>query len=76
MLQSLREGVMAVDMHGRVTMINHTAREILLLTSGQHSESSSEPLLASLREVSRPALPAVIRRSAVTGGCCSATWSP
>lgn len=52
MLQSLREGVMAVDMHGRVTMINHTAREILLLTSGQHSESSSEPLLASLREVS------------------------
>ena len=27
MLQSLREGVMAVDMHGRVTMINHTARE-------------------------------------------------
>ncbi|EMM6854135.1 sensor histidine kinase [Enterobacter hormaechei] len=53
MLQSLREGVMAVDMHGRVTMINHTAREILLLTSGQHSESSSEPLLASLREVSR-----------------------
>ena len=53
MLQSLREGVMAVDMHGRVTMINHTAREILLLTSGEHSESSSEPLLASLREVSR-----------------------
>ncbi|WP_288789684.1 sensor histidine kinase [uncultured Enterobacter sp.] len=53
MLQSLREGVMAVDMHGRVTMINHTAREILLLTSGQHSESSSEPLLASLREVSK-----------------------
>ncbi|QLA70060.1 two-component system sensor histidine kinase DcuS [Enterobacter pasteurii] len=53
MLQSLREGVMAVDIHGRVTMINHTAREILLLTSGQHSESSSEPLLASLREVSR-----------------------
>ncbi|HDR1954124.1 TPA: two-component system sensor histidine kinase DcuS [Enterobacter hormaechei] len=53
MLQSLREGVMAVDIHGRVTMINHTAREILLLTSGEHSESSSEPLLASLREVSR-----------------------
>lgn len=53
MLQSLREGLMAVDMHGRVTMINHTAREILLLTSGQHSESSSEPLLASLREVSK-----------------------
>ena len=27
MLQSLREGVMAVDMHGRVTMINHTAEK-------------------------------------------------
>lgn len=76
MLQSLREGVMAVDMHGRVTMINHTAREILLLTSGQHSESSSEPLLASLREVSRTGIARGIRRSAVTGGCCCATWSP
>ncbi|CAH3724480.1 sensor histidine kinase [Enterobacter hormaechei] len=53
MLQSLREGVMAVDMHGRVTMINHTAREILLLSSGEHSESSGEPLLASLREVAK-----------------------
>ena len=28
MLQSLREGVLAVDIHGRVTMINHTARDI------------------------------------------------
>jgi two-component system sensor histidine kinase DcuS len=31
MLQSLREGVVAVDIHGRVTMINHAARQILLL---------------------------------------------
>ena len=53
MLQSLREGVLAVDVHGRVTMINHAAREILLLSSGRQTENASEPLLASLREVSR-----------------------
>jgi Signal transduction histidine kinase regulating citrate/malate metabolism len=53
MLQSLREGVLAVDIHGRVTMINHTAREILLLPSGKQTENASEPLLASLRDVSK-----------------------
>ncbi|AUJ81032.1 two-component system sensor histidine kinase DcuS [Enterobacter cancerogenus] len=53
MLQSLREGVIAVDTHGRVTMVNHAAREILLLPSGQQSENASEPLLASLREVAK-----------------------
>ncbi|MEZ6874488.1 sensor histidine kinase [Enterobacter sp. KBR-315C3_2022] len=57
MLQSLREGVVAVDIQGRVTMINHAAREILLLPSGQHADSSGKPphaaLLASLREVSQ-----------------------
>ena len=53
MLQSLREGVLAVDIHGRVTMINHAAREILLLPSGKQTENASEPLLASLREVSK-----------------------
>ncbi|HDR2892407.1 TPA: two-component system sensor histidine kinase DcuS [Enterobacter asburiae] len=57
MLQSLREGVVAVDTHGRVTMINHAARQILLLPSGQYPENAGEPphspLLASLREVSK-----------------------
>ncbi|WP_253377820.1 sensor histidine kinase [unidentified bacterial endosymbiont] len=53
MLQSLREGVLAVDIHGRVTMINHTAREILLLPAGKQSENASEPLLSGLREVSQ-----------------------
>ncbi|TKK20704.1 two-component system sensor histidine kinase DcuS [Enterobacter cancerogenus] len=53
MLQSLREGVIAVDTLGRVTMVNHAAREILLLPSGQQSENASEPLLASLREVAK-----------------------
>ena len=57
MLQSLREGVVAVDIHGRVTMINHAAREILLLPSGQHPGQSGEPphapLLERLRNVSQ-----------------------
>ncbi|HDR2160813.1 TPA: two-component system sensor histidine kinase DcuS [Enterobacter cancerogenus] len=57
MLQSLREGVVAVDIHGRVTMINHAAREILLLPSGQHPGQSGEPphapLLERLRTVSQ-----------------------
>ncbi|WP_172513599.1 sensor histidine kinase [Enterobacter roggenkampii] len=53
MLQSLREGVLAVDIHGRVTMINQTAREILLLPAGKQTENTSAPLLASLRDVSK-----------------------
>lgn len=53
MLQSLREGVLAVDIHGRVTMINQTAREILLLPSGKQTENTSAPLLAILRDVSK-----------------------
>lgn len=57
MLQSLREGVVAVDVQGRVTMINHAARQILLLPAGKVAENASEPphtpLLASLREVSQ-----------------------
>ena len=53
MLQSLREGVLAVDITGRVTMINQTAREILLLPSGKQTENTSAPLLASLRDVSK-----------------------
>ena len=53
MLQSLREGVLAVDIHGRVTMINQTAREILLLPSGKQTENTSAPLLASLRDVTK-----------------------
>ncbi|HHY2940101.1 sensor histidine kinase [Enterobacter roggenkampii] len=53
MLQSLREGILAVDIHGRVTMINQTAREILLLPAGKQTENTSAPLLASLRDVSK-----------------------
>ncbi|MBM3073217.1 sensor histidine kinase [Lelliottia sp. RWM.1] len=57
MLQSLREGVVAVDIQGRVTMINHAARQMLLLPAGHQTETSGEaphsPLLASLRDVSK-----------------------
>jgi two-component system sensor histidine kinase DcuS len=35
--------VLAVDIHGRVTMINQTAREILLLPSGKQTENASAP---------------------------------
>lgn len=52
MLQSLREGVIAVDGKGRVTLINQAARHILFspeataLGAAQHA-----PLLANLKEV-------------------------
>ncbi|MFP5596280.1 sensor histidine kinase [Kluyvera sp. 142486] len=52
MLQSIREGVIAVDAKGRVTLINQAARQILFspqapaLGAAQHA-----PLLSSLKEV-------------------------
>ncbi|MNB62613.1 Sensor histidine kinase DcuS [compost metagenome] len=53
MLQSLKEGVIAVDSHGRVTMINHAARQILLLPAHSADEPRHMPMLASLRRVSQ-----------------------
>lgn len=53
MLQSLKEGVIAVDSEGRVTMINHAARQILLLPAGNADEPRHMPMLASLRRVSQ-----------------------
>lgn len=52
MLQSLKEGVMATDAQGRVTMINHAARQILLASSsiGQ-GEPGQAQLLKNLNEV-------------------------
>lgn len=49
MLHSLKEGVVAVDVEGRVTMINPAASEILL--SGPGKEIAHTPLLADLQEV-------------------------
>ncbi|MRS89391.1 two-component system sensor histidine kinase DcuS [Enterobacteriaceae bacterium RIT714] len=53
MLQSLKEGVIAVDSQGRVTMINHAARQILLLPMNNTNEPRHVPMLASLRRVSQ-----------------------
>lgn len=49
MLHSLKEGVVAVDVEGRVTLINPAASEILL--SGPGKEIAHTPLLADLHEV-------------------------
>lgn len=52
MLQSLKEGVMAVDAQGRVTVINHAARQILLSSSSlMQGEPGQAALVASLKEV-------------------------
>ncbi|MDY1038829.1 sensor histidine kinase [Lelliottia sp. CFBP8978] len=53
MLQSLKEGVIAVDSQGHVTMINHAARQILLLPMNNTNEPRHVPMLASLRRVSQ-----------------------
>jgi two-component system sensor histidine kinase DcuS len=50
MLQSLREGVIAVDQQGHVTIINHAARQILNTSTSGHALHET-PLLANLREV-------------------------
>ncbi|UNK62105.1 sensor histidine kinase [Buttiauxella ferragutiae] len=49
MLHSLKEGVMAVDEHGQVTLINPAARKMLQSSSG--NEVDEGPLLAELKEV-------------------------
>ena len=49
MLHSLKEGVVAVDVEGRVRLINPAASEILL--SGPGKEIAHTPLLADLQEV-------------------------
>ena len=48
MLQSLREGVIAVDQQGHVTIINHAARQILNTSTSGHALHET-PLLANLR---------------------------
>ncbi|MCX8959275.1 two-component system sensor histidine kinase DcuS [Erwinia psidii] len=59
MLQSLKEGVIAVDSQGRVTLINHAARKMLLsadeLQQGKRVEPG--PLVATLGEVVRSGKP-------------------
>lgn len=56
MLQSLREGVIAVDQQGHVTIINHAARQILNTSTSGHALHETL-LLANLREVLQTGLP-------------------
>ncbi|GDX06988.1 sensor histidine kinase [Buttiauxella sp. A111] len=49
MLHSLKEGVMAVDEHGQVTLVNPAARK--MLQSSPDDEVDEGPLLAELQEV-------------------------
>ncbi|EMH4161756.1 two-component system sensor histidine kinase DcuS [Pluralibacter gergoviae] len=53
MLQSLREGVIAVDAKGRMTVINHAARKMLLSAPEDHAgeDAGQRMLLDTLREV-------------------------
>lgn len=52
MLQSLKEGVIAVDSLGNVTLINHTARQILLSANNrQPGEPPHAPLQGNLQQV-------------------------
>jgi two-component system sensor histidine kinase DcuS len=48
MLHSLKEGVIAVDARGRVSLINHAARQMLLSTSANDAHA---PLLDGLKQV-------------------------
>jgi len=52
MLHSLKEGVIAVDREGNVTLVNHTARQILLsATTRQPGELPHAPLQENLQQV-------------------------
>ena len=55
MLHSLKEGVIAVDSSGQVTLINPAARGMLL--SGPDKSIDRTPLLADLQEVLRSGVP-------------------
>ncbi|HHG8775265.1 TPA: sensor histidine kinase [Raoultella planticola] len=65
MLHSLKEGVVAVDVEGRVTLINPAAREILLSDPGQ--EIAHTPLLADLQEVLQTGTPIYDRELGCNG---------
>ncbi|PWW02652.1 sensor histidine kinase [Mangrovibacter plantisponsor] len=62
MLQSIKEGVIAVDDQAHVNLINQTARQLLRDTSTADAPlpghiSDSQPLIATLREVLRTGKP-------------------
>ncbi|VDR27036.1 Sensor histidine kinase DcuS [Raoultella terrigena] len=65
MLHSLKEGVVAVDTEGRVTLINPAAREMLF--SGPDKTLAHTPLLADLQEVLRTGRPIYDRELGCNG---------
>ncbi|WLI76410.1 sensor histidine kinase [Kosakonia sp. H02] len=66
MLQSLKEGVMAVDADGRVTLLNHAGRR-MLLSNAATQMAGHEPLLADLREVLQTGVPIYDRELGCNG---------
>ncbi|XTZ40187.1 sensor histidine kinase [Salmonella enterica] len=66
MLQSLKEGVIAVDAQGRVTLLNHTARH-LLLSNATSSDAANAPLMADLLEVLHTGVPVQDRELGCNG---------
>ncbi|WP_159873871.1 MULTISPECIES: sensor histidine kinase [unclassified Raoultella] len=65
MLHSLKEGVVAVDTEGRVTLINPAAREMVF--SGPDKTLAHTPLLADLQEVLRTGRPIYDRELGCNG---------
>lgn len=66
MLQSLKEGVMAIDNQGRVTLVNHAARHTLI-SSGPQTESNRSPLMAELHNVMQTGIPTQDRELSCNG---------
>lgn len=66
MLQSLKEGVMAVDADGRVTLLNHAGRRMLLSSTAQGS-GTHQPLLADLLSVLQTGTPIFDRELGCNG---------
>ncbi len=66
MLQSLKEGVIAVDSDGRVTLLNQAARQ-MLLTNASNGVNGHQPLLADLQSVLETGVPIPARELACNG---------
>lgn len=65
MLQSLKEGVIAVDADGRVTLLNHAGRRMLLTNAS--GSAGHEPLLADLLDVLQTGVPIYDRELGCNG---------
>ncbi len=66
MLQSLKEGVIAVDIEGRVTLLNHAARQ-MLLKNAPGASNGHQPLLDDLQTVLETGIPIADRELGCNG---------